>query len=66
MIMKLHEIRKMFQLMDSFVDEDPLDIVILDTISVANEEISHIKVAHKAMQKERKKFSLNKFEWEQD
>jgi len=62
--MKLHEIRKMFQLMDSFVDEDPLKIVIPDSMEVTNEEIYHTEIAHKAMQKERKKFSLKKFEWE--
>jgi len=64
--MKLHEIRKMFQLMDNFVDEVPLNIEVFDIVEVGNEEIYHIEIAHKAMQKERKKFSLKKFEWEQD
>ena len=52
--------------MDSFVDEDPLNIVIPDSKTVTDEEIYHTEIAHKAMQKERKKFSLKKFEWAQD
>ena len=64
--MKLHEIRKMFQLMDRFVAEDPLNIVIPNSMVVTNEEIYHTEIAHKAMQREKKKFFLKKFEWEQN
>jgi hypothetical protein len=61
--MELQEIREMLQLMDKFVDAEPLNIITTEELS--DEEITHIKISQKAMRKERKKFFLKTFAYEE-
>jgi hypothetical protein len=57
--MDMEEIRKMFELMDKFVNENPLNIVSEEEISM--EESTHITKSHKAMNKNKKLFGLECF-----